>query len=59
MVLGRLRGLYSELYDRMIASGLSPGYTPPAAPLYLGLLVLVLGAIAGDFGLAWLAAAIE
>jgi Zn-dependent protease with chaperone function len=55
--------LYPEFYDRLISSGVAPDYPrpapPPKAPFYLGLLVLIVGSVAGGFGLDWLASAIQ
>jgi Zn-dependent protease with chaperone function len=50
---------YPELYDRMVAAGVTPDYPRPAPPprwrLYVGLLGLVAGTIAGAFVLAVIA----
>lgn len=62
VVLTRSRGAYPELYDRMIAAGLTPDYPrpapPPRWPYFFGLFVLGLGATAGGFGLYWLVEAL-
>ena len=63
VVMRALRGEHPELYDRMSEAGLPPEYPrpapPPQGPFYLGLLVLILGAIVSGFGLDWLANAIQ
>ncbi len=59
IVLGQKRGHYPDLYDRMIASGLVPDYPRPSPPsgwwALAGLVVMVVGSIAGGFGLVGMA----
>lgn len=59
VVLAASRGPHPDLYDRMIAAGLEPDYPRPAPPsgwaALAGLVVMVIGSIAGGFGLVWMA----
>ena len=63
VVLGAGRGMYPELYDRMVASGLTPGYARPAAPprwpFWLGLVVMIVASIVGGIGMVWLGDVIQ
>jgi hypothetical protein len=45
------RAVHPHLYDRMVASGVTPAYARPKAPSKLGLQTLVLLALAGIAGL--------
>jgi Zn-dependent protease with chaperone function len=62
VVAAKRRYSHPELYDRMVAAGAPPDYPRPAPPpsylLYLGLLILFAGVIAGAIGLDQLALAI-
>ncbi len=62
VVLGAKRRTHPELYDRLVAAGVTPEYprpeAPPGGPRRAGMLVLFLGAVAGYYGMSWLVAAL-
>lgn len=53
VVMGMKRSTHPELYDRLVAAGARPDYprpaAPPRGPWWAGLIVLILGMIAGGF----------
>jgi Zn-dependent protease with chaperone function len=59
VVLGSRRKTHPELFDRMITAGVSPDYArpepPPRRPLYIGLVVMLIGATLGILGLGRIA----
>jgi Zn-dependent protease with chaperone function len=62
VVLGAKRTTHPELYDRLVAAGVTPEYyrpeAPPSGPRQAGMLMLFLGAVAAYFGVSWLVAAL-
>ena len=62
VVLGAKRTTHPELYDRLVAAGVTPEYyrpeAPPGGPRQAGMLVLFVGAVAAYYGVSWLVAAV-